>query len=355
MDGMRDDRLDILERTAPGTPLRQAIDLIVQMGQGGLIVIAEREVISPLIAAGFELNAPFTAQSVTELSKMDRAVVVDRALRTILYANAHLAPDPSIPSAETGTRHRAAEQTAKQINRPAIVISEERRWSTIYLGEWKHELQDPMSLLNQASQALLILDRYRNELNELLSELGPLEFERRVFPYHVAATVQKMVQMIELEGELKRLFVELGVHRALPERQLRGLMRGVSEELELVIRDFQKDPSRPAKQVLDEILSLSSEELLSPEAVLRPLGYDEEEDLERPLASRGYRLLSKIPRLPMSVIERLAEEVGTLDKVERANRRQLQHIKGIAEVRARAIKSGLRRFRAGYATNLEGF
>ncbi|HIE48247.1 TPA: DNA integrity scanning protein DisA [Candidatus Bipolaricaulota bacterium] len=348
------EQLEILERTAPGTPLREAIDLIMQLGKGGLIVVADRDVISPLIAAGFELDAPFTPQAVAELSKMDRAVVVDPPLRTILYANAHLTPDPAIPSQETGTRHRAAEQTAKQLDCPVIAVSEERRRTTIYLGEWKYELQDPLTLLAHASQALLILDRYRAELNELLAELGPLEFERRVFPYHVAVIIQKIVQMLELEEELKRLLLELGEHRRLPERQLRGLMRGVREELELIVLDFQKDPKKPVEAVIQEIVELSSADRLSSEAVLRPLGFDEE-DLERPLSSRGYRLLHKIPRLPMPVIERLVGEFGSLDQIERQGRRQLQRIKGVAEVRARAIKAGLRRFKAGYATGLEGF
>lgn len=348
------EQLEILERTAPGTPLREAIDLIMQLGKGGLIVVADRDVISPLIAAGFELDAPFTPQAVAELSKMDRAVVVDPPLRTILYANAHLTPDPAIPSQETGTRHRAAEQTAKQLDCPVIAVSEERRRTTIYLGEWKYELQDSLTLLAHASQALLILDRYRAELNELLAELGPLEFERRVFPYHVAVIIQKIVQMLELEEELKRLLLELGEHRRLPERQLRGLMRGVREELELIVLDFQKDPKKPVEAVIQEIVELSSADRLSSEAVLRPLGFDEE-DLERPLSSRGYRLLHKIPRLPMPVIERLVGEFGSLDQIERQGRRQLQRIKGVAEVRARAIKAGLRRFKAGYATGLEGF
>ncbi|HEC63490.1 MAG TPA: DNA integrity scanning protein DisA [Candidatus Acetothermia bacterium] len=348
------EQLEILERTAPGSPLRAAVDLIVQLGKGGLIVIADRDKIAPIISAGFELDSPFTPQAVAELSKMDRAVVVDEGLRTILYANAHLSPDPSIPSQETGTRHRAAEQTAKQLGCAVIAISEERRRATIYLGNWRHMLQDPLALLAQSSQALLILDRYRAELNELLAELGPLEFERRVFPYHVAVIIQKIVQMLEIEEELERLLVELGVHRRLPERQLRSLMRGVKEELELIILDFQKPPTRPVEEVIQEIMALSAADRLSAEAVLRPLGFDEE-DLEEPLSSRGYRLLHKIPRLPMPVIERLVEEFGSLDQIERQGRRQLQRIKGVAEVRARAIKAGLRRFKAGYATTLEGF
>jgi len=345
---------EFLERTAPGTPLREAIDRIVELGRGGLIVVADRDDISPLIAAGFVLDAPFTPQGVAELAKMDRAVVADYALRTVLYANAHLVPNPTIPSAETGTRHRVAEQTARQLDIAVIAISEERRRVTLYKGEWEHELQEPLTLLPQASQALLILDRYRGELRDLLSELAPLEFERRVLPYHVGTVIQKMIQMLELEEELRWLFVELGTHKELPERQLRGLLRGVRQELELLIMDFQRPPVRPAAELVEEIMALDSEQRLTPEGVLRPLRFRDEEDLERAIPSRGYRLLSKVPRLPMPVIERLVDELGTLDQIERTNHRQLQRIKGIAEVRARAIKSGLQRFKTGYASSLEG-
>ncbi|HAZ27610.1 TPA: DNA integrity scanning protein DisA, partial [Candidatus Acetothermia bacterium] len=65
--------------------------------------------------------------------------------------------------------------------------------------------------------------------------------------------------------------------------------------------------------------------------------------------------LSKIPRLPISVIERLIEEIGTVDKVYRASRRQLDRVKGIAEARARAIEFGLGRFKNGYTATMDGF
>ncbi len=342
----KDEQRKILERTAPGTPLREALDRIVQLGTGGLIVIADREVVAPVISAGFELNAPFTPQSLAELCKMDRAVVVDEDLRTILYANAHLVPDPTIPSAETGTRHRVAEQTAKQIERPVIAISEERKKITIYYKDWRYELRDPLALSSQVSQALLILDRYRRELHELLTELAPMEFERKVPLDHVAMVIQKAVQMIHLEEELQGLFVELGREAKLFRHQLRGLMHGVRETLKLVVMDFRKD-RRPPEELVKEILDLDPEDLLVPEVILKILGYSEDE-LDIPVPSRGFRILSKIPRLPPSVIERLVEELGSLDQIERANRRQLQRIKGIAETRARAIKTGLSRLRNRY-------
>ncbi len=354
MGGKRDPRLEFLRRTAPGTPLREAVDRIVQFGRGGLIVVADRSAASPIIAAGFELNAPFTPQAIVELAKMDRAVVVDEDLKTILYANAHLIPSPAIPSQETGTRHRVAEQVAREIERLVIAISEDSRQVTLFHGDWRYELQDIQTLLARVSQALQILDRYRRELRELLTELAQLEFERRVFPSHVAAVLQRALYMIELERDVERTLVELGFHRELPERHLTALMRGVREEMELLVRDFKSDP-RPAEEIVDELLGLSPEDALRPDAVLRPLGITTDQEIEEPIPSRGYRLLSKVPRLPISVIERLIEEIGTVDKVYRASRRQLDRVKGIAEARARAIEFGLGRFKNGYTGTMDGF
>ncbi len=354
MGGKKDPRLEFLRRTAPGTPLREAIDRIVQLGRGGLILVADRDAASPLIAAGFDLNAPFTPQAIAELSKMDRAVIVDEGLKTILYANAHLVPSPAIPSQETGTRHRVAEQVGRELEKLVIAISEDRRQVTLFYGEWRYELQDIQTLLARVSQGLQILDRYRRELREILTELAPLEFERRVFPSQVAAVLQRALYMMELERDVERTLVELGVHRELPERHLTALMRGVREEMDLLVRDFKSDP-RPAEEILDDLLSLASEDVLRPDAVLQPLGISSDQELEEPIPSRGYRLLSKVPRLPLSVIERLIEEIGTVDKVYRASRRQLDRVKGIAEARARAIEFGLGRFKNGYTATMDGF
>ncbi|MBC7219950.1 DNA integrity scanning protein DisA [Candidatus Bipolaricaulota bacterium] len=354
MGGKKDPRLEFLRCTAPGTPLREAVDRIVLLGRGGLILVADRSAASPIIAAGFELNAPFTPQAIVELSKMDRAVVVDEDLKTILYANAHLVPSPSIPSQETGTRHRVAEQVAQQLGKLVIAVSEDSHQVTLFHGDWRYELQEIHTLLARVSQGLQILDRYRRELRELLTELAPLEFERRVFPSQVAAVLQRALYMMELERDVERTLVELGVHRELPERHLTALMRGVHEEMELLVRDFKADP-RPAEEIMDELLSLPPEDVLRPDAVLRPLGITAEQDLEEPIPSRGYRLLSKVPRLPISVIERLIEEIGTVDKVYRASRRQLDRVKGIAEARARAIEYGLGRFKNGYTATMDGF
>ena len=56
---------------------------------------------------------------------------------------------------------------------------------------------------------------------------------------------------------------------------------------------------------------------------------------------RGYRLLSKIPRLPESVVERVVAHFGNLQKIMRATIDDLDDVDGVGESRARAIKEGL--------------
>lgn len=348
------EQLDLLRKTAPGAPLRAALDRIVQLGRGAIVVLATREEVSPIIAAGFELNAPFTPEALAELCKMDRAVVVDPGLRTILYANAHLAPKPDIPSQETGTRHRVAEQVAKQLGCPVIAVSEARRRVTLYLGDWRYELSDLHTLMERVGQALSILERHRRDLRDMLRELSLMELERRVLPGHVAAVVHRFLAILDVDEEIRFLLVELGQMGELPARHLGLLMRGIREELLLLLRDYQRDPAQTGEEILQALRNLSAEERIRVEEVWRALGW-EAMDLDAPVPSRGYRILSKIPRLPITVIDRLVEEVGSVDRVARLSQRQLVRVKGIAEARARAIQYGLQRVRSGFAFEIEGF
>jgi len=183
-----------------------------------------------VVQAGFELHTKMTPQKVIELSKMDRAIVLDESLQTILYANAYLVPDPEIPS----------------LNTPTIAISATRGRVTIYYGPHKHVLRDVLTLTARANQALRILEQYRATFDDLSRELTALEFEGRVLPYHVANLIQTVVQMLAIQDEIERIFIELGEEKELMELQLDWLMLDVFDELRLVIRDFQADTRPPA-------------------------------------------------------------------------------------------------------------
>ena len=88
-----------------------------------------------MFSGGMRLDLAFSPQLLYELAKMDGAIIVDTELKTLAFANVQLMPDPAIPSAETGTRHRTAERVAKQTGALVISISQQRETVTLFMGE----------------------------------------------------------------------------------------------------------------------------------------------------------------------------------------------------------------------------
>src|SRR5207302_3913504 len=113
--------LAAIAKVAPGTGLRESVDDVIRSREGALIVFGDPNELSFLYSGGIRLVAPFRPQMLYELAKMDGAIIVDAGLKLLAWANVQLMPDPTIPSDETGTRHRTAERVAKQTG--ALVIS----------------------------------------------------------------------------------------------------------------------------------------------------------------------------------------------------------------------------------------
>jgi diadenylate cyclase len=124
VDGKRErSLLQVLTMLAPGTTIRDGIERIIGAGRGALMVVGWTDTVERIVSGGFLIDTPATAQRIAELAKMDGALILDDEGDRILRANVHLVPDPSIPTSETGTRHRSAERTAKQTGKPVISVS----------------------------------------------------------------------------------------------------------------------------------------------------------------------------------------------------------------------------------------
>jgi diadenylate cyclase len=151
----RDDGLlNCLKMVSPGTSLREGLESVLKAKTGGLIVISDSKEIMSLVDGGFNINADFSPAYLYELAKMDGAIILSRDAKKILYANTQLIPDPSIPSSETGIRHRSAERVARQTGELVISISQRRNIITIYKGYLKYVLKDLSIILSKANQAL---------------------------------------------------------------------------------------------------------------------------------------------------------------------------------------------------------
>ena len=335
----------VLSKLAPGTSLREGIDRIIKGGKGALIVVGRSDVVESIISGGFRLDANFTAQRLSELAKMDGAIIVDDAVERIIWANVHLVPDPSIASSETGTRHRTAERTARQTGKPVISVSESMRIVTLYLDSSKHVLEDISSVLFRANQALATLERYHSRLAEVSSSLSSLELSNAVTYRDVLVVLQRAEMVRRIADEIEAYVAELGTDGRLLKLQLDELMHGVEFERLLVVRDYQPDRRRKLDNVLAELDAIPAESLLDLRSVAQALGVGVEGGVDEPVVARGYRLLSRLPRLPDRTVERIVSRFSTLPRILHASIDDLDSVEGIGTTRARSIFDGLARLR----------
>ncbi|KRB80287.1 DNA integrity scanning protein DisA [Nocardioides sp. Root190] len=336
---------ETLASIAPGTSLRDGLERILRGRTGALIVIGQDKLVDSLCTGGFELDVPFTATGLRELAKMDGAIIIDSNLTRIARAAVHLMPDQSIPSEETGTRHRTAERIAKQTGHPVISVSQSMQIIAAYVGDTRHVLEDSGQILSRANQALATLERYKLRLDEVSSTLSALEIEDLVTVRDVAVVAQRLEMVTRIASEIEDYVLELGTDGRLLALQLEELVTGVDTERELVIRDYvpSRRRSRDPVELLTKLEQLSATDLVDPSAVSKVLGIGTGEHLDGAVAPRGYRLLTKVPRLPTNVVEGLVDHFGTLQKLLSAGIDDLQAVEGVGELRARSVREGLSR------------
>ncbi|SEC29899.1 diadenylate cyclase [Nocardioides exalbidus] len=334
-----------LASIAPGTPLRDGLERILRGRTGALIVLGQDKLVESISTGGFTLDVPFTATGLRELAKMDGAIVVDKDLTRIHRAAVHLMPDHTIPSEETGTRHRTAERVAKQTGHPVVSVSQSMQIIAAYVGDIRHVLEDSGKILSRANQALATLERYKLRLDEVSATLSALEIEDLVTVRDVAVVAQRLEMVIRIATEIEDYVLELGTDGRLLSLQLEELVTGVDAERELVVRDYLPGKRRQAGPGvhLAELESLSSTELVDPAAVARAIGLGGAEHLDAAVAPRGYRLLAKVPRLPVAVVDRLVDHFGGLQQLLSAGIDDLQAVDGVGELRARSVREGLSR------------
>ncbi|CAM3325487.1 DNA integrity scanning diadenylate cyclase DisA [Nocardioides dubius] len=334
-----------LASIAPGTALRDGLERILRGRTGALIVLGQDKIVESIATGGFTLDVPFTATGLRELAKMDGAIIVDADLTKIHRAAVHLMPDHTIPSEETGTRHRTADRVAKQTGFPVISVSQSMQIIAAYVGQTRHVLEDTGQILSRANQALATLERYKLRLDEVSSTLSALEIEDLVTVRDVVVVAQRLEMVTRIAREIEDYVLELGTDGRLLSLQLEELVTGVDTERELVIRDYLPTGRRAKTpiELLQRLEGLSATDLVDAGSVSKALGLGAAEHLDGAVAPRGYRLLAKVPRLPSGVVDGLVDHFGTLQKLLSAGIDDLQAVDGVGELRARSVREGLSR------------
>ena len=280
------DIIDVLKIFSPGTAIRTALDDILHAGMGALIVF-EKEGLYNIVDGGFKINCKFSPSKLVELSKMDGATIVSFDLKKILYANTLLSPSVKISTKETGTRHKAAERTAKQFQTITIAVSERRRKISLYFGDESHYLEETSEVLRRAAETLQILEKQKDIFDELLSHLNVLEITNLTTMSDVCGVLQTAEIMRRISENVKRYLVELGKEGLIVSMRLKELVRNLSKERESIIKDYFSSGIIKKDEMLK---NMNFDFLLETSNILRFL-FGELHD--KPISSKGMRILSK--------------------------------------------------------------
>lgn len=335
--------IQILKMVAPGTDLREGLDNILKARTGALIVISDSQEVMNLADGGFKINEDYSPAKIYELAKMDGAIVLSKDAQKILLANTQLVPDASIPTVETGTRHRSGERVAKQTNELVVSISQRRNIITLFKGTTRYVINESAKVLAKANQAMQTLEKYKNAFDDIISIINEFEFDDIVTLQNVVTAIQRAELCMRVVSEIDEYIIELGDEGRLIELQLKELSEDVEQEENLLIRDYLSE-SLTLDEIIESISSLSRNDLMNSSNIAIQLGYSVERALDDvEVSSRGYRQLSKIPKTPINIIENMNRSLGDFQHIIRATTEELDDVEGIGEIRAKNIKQGIKR------------
>jgi diadenylate cyclase len=332
--------IELVRRFAPGTPLRTAAELVMSQGTGALVLIGSGPSVDAVSTGGFVLNdATFTAQRLAELAKMDGGIVVDDGSGKIIAANVHFMPDPSIETAETGTRFRTAERLAIQTGFPVLAVSEEGHlYAVVFARSGRFALQSVTDLLGEANQRLQSIERLRHQFDDSVARLSRYEADDLVSMRDVVSVIQRAAVIRRLARALDTIAAELGDSASLIALQASDLTRGVEDVAELVNIDYQPRKPRKGSSVFRKIDEMEADDLYDAEELADALGLG---PLDAHVQPRGARAIAGVPRLPDSVSDAILRKFGSYERLLNATVEDLAKVEGVGRARAQTIRGYL--------------
>jgi diadenylate cyclase len=299
-------KIDLLKKLSSGTGLREGLDNIVNGGMGALIVVSNSNT-ENIFQGGFKINCKFTSKRLMELAKMDGAIILSDDFKKIIYANTLLTPNKNLTTMETGTRHQAAERTAKQSNAMVIAVSERIGKITIYYGNSKYVLQKSEELLRRATETMQILEKQREVFDELIANINLLELNNMVSVGDVCSVLERLEMIRKMSNIINEYIIELGKDGIILRMRMREITKGIEKTEDLIMKDYFIKPLK-ARQFFE---GLSFDGLLDLDNIAIVL-FDC--SIEKSIVPKGYRLLSKT-HLNREEIDCLVKHFKNLDGI----------------------------------------
>ena len=303
---------EAIRQTAPGTSLRHALDMMIAGGLGALICIGDTDAVLAAGNDGFPLNISFTANRLFELAKMDGAIVVDEGMNQIIRTNFHLNPDPSLPTSETGMRHRTAARMSQLTRALVISVSERRKVVSIYINGRSFQLKSTVELMASVNQLLVSLQTTRQELDRSLWKLTTLEVKDYATLSDVTHVIYLFEVLLTASDELDAHVAQLGSEGRTVAMRREELVGDMEDEYMLLIRDYAKESSYPeAERIRTEFHKMANTMLRSPSRVAAILGYPDLRE-DSVMVPQGLRTLSSMSVVREGMADRIVDEYGSL-------------------------------------------
>ena len=321
----------------PGQPLRNGVDLVADKKTGALIVIGTSAKLEKISSGGITLNnCSYTPEMLSELAKMDGAIIVDANVNNILKANVHLNPADNIPTSQTGTRHRTAERVSVETELSVIAVSEESSTIKVFSNNTVNELEESSIIFGKVNESLQSIDRTRRRFDDAVLELGELEVENTLTNQQVLEVIQRGELLGRLSHQVRKEATDLGEDSGLVMIQIDSLESGVRNTLDLVLKDhLPAKRFRNINKAVDEIANLTYEELNSIQHLGSVLFM---ESLDEVSTSKGYRILARLPGLPDNLHDSLIQKFKTLPNLLTASTDKLFEVEGIGRSRAQQLR-----------------
>jgi diadenylate cyclase len=338
-----------IKMVAPGTLLRRALDDIIMAEFGALIVflddIREQE---DILQGGFYIGASFSPEKLYELAKMDGAIILDESVSRILAANVQLAPDPSLPTHETGMRHRAAERMARQTSKFVLTISRRRKVITLYYENHKHPISEINTLLARISQTIYTAERYKGNLDNKSLTIERDEFLDRVQLIQLTELINDCIGIMSLLSEIEPYVFEIGSEGRLPLMRLNSIKDDVATSMQLFVKDycFQNPSDSKVISLIEDLKNVSPADHLKIAEILGWPVTGEANLYDVTVRPRGYRLLKQVAKIPPGTAEKVVDQFGDLVHLSTADEETLQEVDGIGEKRAQSIIDGIQHMRS---------
>ena len=325
------------DQLIPGQPLRNAVDLIADKKTGALIVVGTTGKLEKISSGGLSLNnCTFTPEMLSELAKMDGAIIVDSLVDNILKANVHLNPSDSIPTSQTGTRHRTAERVSVETGLSVVAVSEESSTIKVFNGSNVIELEESSIIFGRVNESLQSIDRTRRRFDDAVLELGELEIENSLTNQQVIEVIQRGELLGRLSQQVRKEATDLGEDSGLVMIQIDSLESGVRNTLNLVLKDHLPTKKfRNINKAVDDISNLTYEELNTIQYLGSVLFM---EPLDEISVSKGYRVLGRLPGLPDNLHDSLIQKFKTLPNLLNASTDKLFEVDGIGRNRAQQLR-----------------